>query len=104
MMHHKLPVLGYRIGNLSYITDANYISNAEKQKLIGSEVLIINSLQQEKHISHFNLNESLSLISEIKPKTAYLTHISHGMGMHHEVQNELPKNVFLAYDNLEIII
>ena len=104
VMHHKLPVLGYRIGNLSYITDANYISDKEKEKLMGSEILIINSLQQEKHISHFNLKESLSLIAEIQPKTAYLTHISHGMGLHDSIQKELPKNVLLAYDGLAITL
>lgn len=104
VMHHKLPVLGYRIGNLSYITDANYISDTEKKKLIGSEVLIINSLQKEKHISHFNLKESLALIAEIAPKRAYLTHISHGMGLHDAIQKELPKNVFLAYDTLELTL
>lgn len=104
VMHHKLPILGYRIGNLSYITDANYISDQEKEKLMGSEILIINSLQKEKHISHFNLKESLSLIAEIQPKTAYLTHISHGMGLHDSIQKELPKNVLLAYDSLEITL
>jgi len=104
VMHHKLPILGYRIGDLSYITDANYISDNEKQKLMGSEILIINSLQQEKHISHFNLKESLSLISEIQPKKAYLTHISHGMGLYDEIRKELPKNVMLAYDTLDITL
>lgn len=104
VMHHKLPVLGYRIGNLSYITDANYISDDEKNKLMGSEILIINSLQKEKHISHFNLQQSLSLIAEIQPKKAYLTHISHAMGVHDEIEKELPENVYLAYDNLEITL
>ena len=104
VMHHQLPVLGYRLGNLSYITDANYISDYEKQKLLGSEVLIINSLQKAKHISHYNLTESLNIIKEIRPKRAYLTHISHGMGLHDIVQKELPNNVFLAYDNLTITL
>jgi len=104
VMHHKLPILGYRIGDLSYITDANYISFEEKQKIMGSKVLIINSLQREPHISHYNLEQSLALIQELKPKKAYLTHLSHHMGMHSDVQKELPENVFLAYDQLELSI
>jgi phosphoribosyl 1,2-cyclic phosphate phosphodiesterase len=104
VMHHKLPIFGYRIGDLSYITDAKYISNSEKNKIKGSKVLIINSLQRESHISHYNLQESLELINEINPQTAYLTHISHNMGLHNDVQKELPANVFLAYDQLSIII
>ena len=103
-MHHKLPVLGYRIGDLSYITDANYISSSEKKKLLGSKILIINSLQKKKHISHYNLKDSLKLIKEVNPVKAYLTHISHNMGLHDEVSKELPKNVFLGYDTLEIDI
>ena len=104
VMHHKLPVFGYRIGAFAYITDANYISNEEKQKLLGLDVLIINSLQKENHISHYNLAEALGVINELKPKKAYLTHISHGMGLHEKVIKELPENVFLSYDNLEILI
>ena len=102
-MHYKLPVLGYRIGDLAYITDANYIEEREKAKLFGIKVLIINSLQKDKHISHYNLDESLNLIDEVKPQKAYLTHIGHGMGLHSHVNKELPKNVYLAFDNLEII-
>ena len=104
VMHYKLPIFGYRIGNLSYITDANYISPKEKQKLIGTKILIINSLQREPHISHYNLEQSLSLIKELKPEKAYLTHISHNMGTYDDVKQELPNNVFLAYDNLELNI
>ena len=103
VMHHKLPVFGYRIGDVSYITDANYISEKEKEKLIGTKLLIINSLQKEKHISHYNLNDTLNLINEIKPKEAYLTHIGHGMGLHNKVEEELPQNIHLAYDNLKLI-
>ena len=102
VMHHKLPVLGYRIGGMSYITDANYISLDEKKKIIGSKILILNSLQRKPHVSHYNLEQSLALIEELKPEKAYLTHISHEMGMHDSLTQELPKNVFLAYDNLEI--
>lgn len=102
VMHHKLPVFGYRIGDLSYITDANYITEEEKKKILNSKVLIINSLQRKPHISHYNLDQSLDLIKELNPEKAYLTHISHEMGTYHSVSRELPKNVFLAYDNLEI--
>ena len=85
VMHHKLPVFGYRIGSFAYITDANYISNEEQQKLLGLDVLIINSLQKENHISHYNLAEALGLINELKPKKAYLTHISHNLGLHQSI-------------------
>ena len=104
VLHHRLPILGYRIGSFAYITDANYISNEEKKKLLGLKVLIINSLQREKHISHYNLEEALEVIKELAPQKAYLTHIGHGMGLHNEVEKELPKNVFISYDNLEILI
>lgn len=101
-MHLKLPVYGYRIGDLVYITDANYISPEEKEKIKGAKVLVLNALRKEKHISHFNLEEALALVEELKPEKAYFTHISHQMGFHDEVQAELPENVFLAYDQLEI--
>ena len=100
--HHKLPVLGFRVGSFSYITDANRISEEEKKKIEGSEVLVINALQKEPHISHFNLNEALSIIDDLKPKKAFITHISHKLGFHKEVSNELPENVNLAYDGLKI--
>ncbi len=103
VMHHKLPVFGYRVGDVSYITDANYISEQEKEKIIGTKLLIINSLQKDKHISHYNLKETLKLINELKPKKAYLTHIGHGMGLHKKVEQELSKNIYLAYDNLQLI-
>lgn len=100
--HHNLPVLGFRVGSFSYITDANRISEEEKKKIEGSEVLVINALQKEPHISHFNLNEALSIIDDLKPKKAFITHISHKLGFHKEVSNELPENVNLAYDGLKI--
>ncbi|RUT78301.1 MBL fold metallo-hydrolase [Ancylomarina longa] len=103
-MHLKLPVYGYRIGDLVYITDANYIAMEEKEKMKGAKVLILNALRKEKHISHFTLSEALELVKELKPEKAYFTHISHQMGFHDEVQAELPDNVFLAYDQLEIEI
>ncbi len=102
VMHLKLPVLGFRIDNFTYITDANFISEREKEKIKGTEVLVLNALRQEKHISHFNLNEALDLINEIKPKKAYLTHLSHLMGTHEEVSKLLPGNVELAFDGLKI--
>ncbi|MGQ1911515.1 MBL fold metallo-hydrolase [Marinifilum sp. RC60d5] len=102
VMHLKLPVYAYRIGNLAYITDANYISPEEKDKLRGLKVLVVNALRKEKHISHYSLSEALALVEELKPEKAYLTHISHQMGFHDEVEAELPENVFLAYDELEI--
>ena len=103
-MHYKLPIFGYRIADLAYITDANYISESEKKKLLGLKILILNSLQKENHISHYNLKQSLALIKELKPKKAYLTHISHEMGLHDEVMRDLPENVFLSYDNLELFL
>ena len=102
--HHKLPVFGYRMGNMAYLTDINFIEEAEKEKLTGLDVFVVNALRIEKHISHYNLEEALQLIAEVKPKKAYLTHISHLMGFHDEVQKQLPENVFLAYDGLQLDI
>lgn len=101
-MHLKLPVYGYRIGDLAYITDANYISPEEMEKLKGIKVLVVNALRKEKHISHYNLSEAIDLVNELKPEKAYFTHISHQMGFHDDVQTELPENVYLAYDELTI--
>lgn len=103
-MHYKLPVLGYRINDVSYITDFNFISEEEKEKLKGSKILIINALRKEKHISHFTLKEALKIIEEVKPEKAYLTHISHQMGKHEEIQKDIPENVEFAFDRLSITI
>lgn len=100
--HHKMPVYGFRIGNFAYITDANRIPAEEMHKLEQLDVLILNALRKETHISHFNLEEALAIIHKIKPKKAYLTHISHQLGLHAEEEAWLPKNVFLAYDGLEL--
>ncbi len=100
--HHKLPVYGFRVGGLTYITDTNSISNEELEKIKGSRILIINALRKEKHISHFNLEEALEVINKIQPEKAFLTHLSHAFGKHHDIQKELPKNVFVAYDGLRI--
>lgn len=104
VMHHTLPVLGFRFDKFVYLTDVKTISNEEKKKLQDVEVLVVNALRIEPHISHFNLEEALAFIEEIEPKRAYLTHISHLLGFHEEVQKKLPENVFLAYDNLKITI
>jgi len=101
VMHFKLPVKAFRIGNFAYVTDTNYIAEEEKEKLKNLDVLILTALRIKKHISHFNLEEAVSLIEELKPKKAYLTHISHLMGMHKKVQPTLPKNIELAYDGLQ---
>ena len=104
VLHHKLPVLGFRIGKFTYITDANFISEESKQKISGSEVLVLNALRKEKHISHFNLNEAIALATELNVKTTYFTHISHQMGFHESIENELPTGMHLAYDGLKIEI
>lgn len=100
--HLELPIFGFRFGSLTYITDANHIPDQEKEKIKGSKCLVVNALRKKKHISHFCLPEALELIREINPDSAYLTHISHQMGTHREIQAELPDNIFLAYDGLSI--
>lgn len=102
--HDKLPVLGFRIDGFTYLTDVKTISPKEIEKVKGTDVLVINALREEPHYSHFNLAEALNFIEIIKPKTAYLTHISYKMGFHEEVEKKLPKNVHLAYDSLTITI
>lgn len=102
VLHYKLPVLGFKIGKMAYITDANYIAPAEMEKLKDLDVLVLNALRKEIHISHYNLDQALALVEELKPKRAYFTHLSHLMGTHAEVQAELPENVFLAYDQLTV--
>lgn len=100
VMHHKMPVLGFRIGDFTYITDAKTVSEEEKKKIFGSKILIVNALRIEPHISHFNLEEALAFITEMKPEKAYLTHISHLFGTHDEIQAMLPENVYPAFDGL----
>lgn len=102
VMHLKLPVKAFRLRGFTYITDANYISEEEFKKIEGTEYLVINALRKEKHISHYNLEEALAFIERVKPKKAYLTHISHLMGLQSEVSKELPDNVEIAYDGLRI--
>lgn len=102
VIHYKLPIMAYRINNFAYITDAKTISKEEKEKLKGVEYLVLNALRKEEHFSHFTLDEALALINEIKPKQAYLTHISHNLGLTKDLEKELPSNVSLAYDGLTI--
>ncbi|WP_194850365.1 MBL fold metallo-hydrolase [Nonlabens antarcticus] len=102
--HGFLPVHGFRFGNLAYMTDVKTIEPAEKEKLKGLDVLIINALREEEHLSHLNVKEALELVREIEPKRTYFTHISHHLGFHAAVEKSLPENVFLAYDNLKITI
>ena len=104
VMHHKLPVFGYRIGNFTYITDAKTIDKKNIEKIRGSEIVVLNALQKEGHASHLTLEEALNLAEEIGAKTTYLTHISHRLGTHKKISKELPAGVFLAYDGLEIDI
>lgn len=101
-LHYKLPVFGFRIKDFTYITDANYVDEAEKEKIKGSKVLVLNALQKKKHISHFNLQEAIAFINEMNPQKAYLTHISHSMGLHNEVSKELPDHIEIAYDGLKV--
>ncbi len=103
-MHKDLPILAFRVGEMAYITDANYIAPEELEKLKGVKVMVINALRREKHFSHFSLPEALEVIDKVQPERAYLTHISHEMGLHAEVEKTLPQGVFLAYDNLEVEI
>lgn len=103
VMHYFMPVFGFRIGDFAYITDAKTVEPEEIKKLKGVKVLIVNALRREPHISHFNLEEALAFINEVKPEKAYLTHISHMFGTHEEIEKELPENVFAAYDGLKLV-
>jgi phosphoribosyl 1,2-cyclic phosphate phosphodiesterase len=100
--HIKMPVLGFRMGDFTYITDANKIEADELKKIIGSKVLVLNALRKEKHISHFNLNEAVALAQQLQIPKTYFTHLSHQMGLHAEVSAELPEGIFLGWDGLEI--
>lgn len=100
VMHYKLPVLGFRLGDFTYITDAKTIEDAEIEKIKGSKVAVLNALQKDSHISHFTLDEAVNMAQKIGAETTYLTHISHNMGLHAEVEKQLPANIRLAYDGL----
>jgi phosphoribosyl 1,2-cyclic phosphate phosphodiesterase len=100
--HLHLPVLGFRIHNLSYITDANYLPDVTLERLKGTEILVLNALQRERHISHFNLMEAVEMVKRINPRKAYFTHISHKLGLHATVERELPSGISLAFDGLQL--
>lgn len=102
VMHHKMKVKAFRINNFTYITDANRIEEMELKKIYGSEIVVINALRREPHISHFTLQQAINLIQDLNPKKAYLTHLSHQIGKHEDLQKELPENIFVAYDGLTI--
>lgn len=102
--HYKLPVLGFRIGGLVYVTDASAIPDESWPYIEGAEVLVLNALRKEPHISHFHLEAALEVVARARPQKAYLTHISHLMGRHAEVQATLPPKVYLAYDGLEVAV
>lgn len=102
IMHSTLEIFGFRFNNFAYLTDIKSIANNEIEKLKNLDVLVVTALRLESHPSHFNLEEALAFIEEVKPKRAYLTHISHLLGFHDNVQQSLPENVYLAYDNLEL--
>lgn len=104
IQHGTLPILGYRIENLAYITDAKSIHESEIEKLKGIHTLVINALRGTPHPTHLSLSEAFEIIKKIAPEKTYLTHISQDMGFHSEVQKQLPRNIFLAYDNLQIQI
>lgn len=104
VLHYKLPVKGFKIENFAYITDANFIPDAEKEKLKNLDVLVLNALRRESHISHFTFEEAIKLVKELSPKKAYFTHISHQLGKHAEVNQELPANIELGFDGLQLVI
>ncbi|KPQ17876.1 MAG: phosphoribosyl 1,2-cyclic phosphate phosphodiesterase PhnP [Algoriphagus marincola HL-49] len=100
VMHYKLPVLGFRVGDFTYITDANYISEESKKKIKGSKILVLNALQKTPHLSHFTLEEAIEMAQMLGAEQTYFTHISHKLGLHREVESELPEGIHLAYDGL----
>jgi phosphoribosyl 1,2-cyclic phosphate phosphodiesterase len=102
--HLKMPVLGFRVGDFTYITDANRIDDEEKEKIVGSKMLVLNALRREKHISHFTLSEAIALAEELNIPEVYFTHISHQLGKHIDVNSELPRHIQLAYDGLVLEI
>lgn len=102
IMHYKLPILGFRIHDFTYITDAKTISEETIEKIKGTKILVVNALQHEEHISHFTLQEAVDFAQKIGAEVTYLTHISHNLGLHEEVEKELPENIKLAYDGLSI--
>lgn len=103
VLHYQLEVFGFRIGDFTYITDANYIAPEEMDKVRGSKAIVLNALRHEKHISHFTLNEAIAVANDIAPEHTYFTHISHQLGTHKEISEQLPKGFSLAYDGMSLI-
>lgn len=104
VLHEKLPVFGFRVGDFTYITDASYISPEELKKVEGSKIIVLNALRNSKHVSHFSVPEAVEILEKLKPQAAYLTHLSHFVGLHAEVNDRLPDFIQLAYDGLELTI
>ena len=104
VMHYKLPVFGYRIGDFTYITDAKTISPEELDKIRGSKIVVLNALQIDSHVSHFTLEEAIEMAKEIGAETTYFTHISHRLGKHEDIEKDLPEGIKLAYDGLVLEI
>jgi phosphoribosyl 1,2-cyclic phosphate phosphodiesterase len=104
VMHYMLPVLGFRINDFTYITDAKTVSEKEKEKIKGSKILVINALQMQNHISHFTLDEAIAFAEDIGAERTYFTHISHRLGKHEDVMKHLPPNIGLAYDGMQLTI
>ena len=100
--HLKMPVLGFRFGKFTYVTDANRIDEEEKEKIRGSEIFVVNVLRKQSHIAHFSLAEAIDLVQELKIPMSYFTHISHQLGLHQDIEAELPENIHLAYDGLVV--
>lgn len=104
VIHYKMPVLGFRINDFTYITDAKTVQVAEREKIKGSKILVVNALQKEKHISHFTFSEAVQFAKEMAAEITYFTHISHNLGKHFDIEQELPPNIRLAYDGLKLQI
>jgi Metal-dependent hydrolases of the beta-lactamase superfamily I len=100
VMHYMMPVLGFRLGDFTYITDAKTVSDSQVRKIIGTKILVVNALQRDPHISHFTLDEAIAFAQRVGAAQTYFTHISHRLGLHEEVDRELPKGISLAYDGL----
>lgn len=101
--HLKMPVLGFRFGDFTYITDANRIDEVEREKIKGSKYIVLNALRKKTHISHFNLEEAVQMVKELNVPNAYFTHISHQLGKHDDINAELPPGIELAYDGLVVL-
>ena len=104
VLHEKLPVTGFRVGDFTYITDASYISDPELEKIRGSRVIVLNALRNSKHVSHFSVGEAVDILKSLNPERAFLTHLSHFVGLHEDVNKKLPGFIRLAYDGLEVMV